>query len=1436
MLQSAIFRIFSNGNALGTGFLVAKNLVVTCAHALEGAGEAIQVQFTGQGSTQSVRIVSKYWRDSENGDIAFLRLKRTPKDITPLRLGVARDSRPGAPFQTFGFPVLDEITGVHADGIILGTVTENGQSLLQLRSEELQQGHSGAPVWDKNRRLVVGMVVSVSQPPLGGKSQNTAFAIPTETLLEVCPEVRPSEIAPYLGLSTFTDESAEFFFGREQLTQKLLNVLKEGCSFLAIFGSSGSGKSSLVQAGLLPALAEGRVPEGEEWAQISMRPSYNPFEQIQAAGLELIDVNSYLKTHPDFKRVLLFIDQFEELFTLCVADVRNRFVLSLTVALNNPALILIVSMRDEFYSAFNAKAPSLAQSQYLKIENVPGTLKPNELIAMIEQPAERVGLLLEEGLTGRIIEDLTRDGEPFSSTLPLLEFALTQLWQKRRDGILTHEAYELIDGVTGSLTRWANDAYKELSDEVKPLAESLLTSLVHLGNEAQGLPDTRKRRDLEEFDDANRRLIKHFTDLHLLITSADGVELIHDALLREWSFLVGWLNENRSFLTWRQKLEERNAEWKDNKAELLRGRELAIAQTFWEQRPQDLVELQEYISKSAQQVKRINLFVISSISLTFIVLAVFAAFAWNQRNIALFSQQIATAGIATQAEAIANEGTAVANKETAVVDAGNVLSTSQARSTQIVSAQATSTAFEGTANEEAMLKLSASLSNQARSLIGTNYEQALLLGVEAYRVLVDKNYSDGRSPDTLPILLDQMEPGLIRNLKFSSGNVRKVLYAPNGSLMASMSDTLELWNTENPASPKPVKDWNYRSNSNVSDVQFSPNSELMVIGLQDGLIEIWAVSTLGVNKLHTLTDFASQSLANVRVAIGPDSKILAVAGNRTIKLWDISSPRSPQPIGRVPHPHELLERGVDINYLNFAPGSTSHFLISGGQDNLLRIWNLVRYGYNPPQPDGNAFEFDGALPHIALSTKFLILADKEAIRVFFYSNNEREFAGAFRYDDIHQGAIENLVISPNDKYLYTTAQDGQIAEWDLSDANHLNYIRTFGGPMKGINSMAFHPGGDFLVVSGNNSDLAIWDLRKKHIAQSWRDQLSNDSEITDVAYSPKLNFLALGDGEGSIVIWDVSNPSDITKALETAVRNPIRHIAFNPSETTLFVLGGYTNDAYRPAAFKRDLTQPWISDNPYLFGTDTDAFFVAGNDHVLAGEASTTGVTIFHWDISKLSIHKDTRPLGSSRCPSWDAAFTRNASLIAIATCNVQLWHFSDESPPSLIRELESVDSRGVAFNADGTLLASANTNSSISLWSILSNGEPEHLVTRSAHAGEVTSVAISPDGKMMASGGADQTVILWDITDPKNPTQRLVLDGHTSAVLYGSVFFLEDGKTLVSSSKNEITLWDVDPQSWIEKACNIAGRNLNQLEWEQFIGSNISYHTTCPDLPAFAN
>lgn len=1426
---SAICAILnSNGTRIGTGFLISAQLVVTCAHVIEDAATPIQVKFNGQTTPISADLKTDYWQKSKKVDVAFLVLKDALPGVDPLPLGAAGVNQSGDIFQSFGYPNLGELDGVHARGEMGGLTQEKGQSVLQLSSGDLDQGHSGAPVWDVKRRVVVGMVASVSNPGARRKFQETALAIPSEVIWQICPDIQPSDTCPYNGLDTFTDETSQFFFGREQLTEKLLNTMRSGTRFLAVFGPSGSGKSSVVRAGLLPALKNGRLPGSQKWEQLIIRPADDPFEQLRLAGLPALDIKGFLESHKNVDRILLFIDQFEELFTLCALDVREQFVKMLAEALEHSSFLVIISMRDEFYSLFHANAAPLAQSDHIKVENIPGTLKNEELIAMIEKPSGMVGLALEEGLTELIVNDLTRNGEARSSTLPLLEFALQQLWEKRRDGWLTHDAYQMVGGVTGSLARWADDAYSELSKSDQLLAESLLTSLVHLGDEAQGLPDTRRRRRIEELNLSPRasHVLNHFIDRRLLVSIRDNLELIHDTIIREWTRFAKWLDENRNYLTWQQKISERYQEWEKGNGELLRGRDLDIAQDFWSKRRVDLdklvdqEKLETYISLSLRQVKRVRSLVASGLVSLFIILSAFGVVTLQQRNNALSSQATSTAGLATQVEAVTRESSAYQTLQ--------VKSTEVAiESTRVANAEATAINFQGQVNLEILQKKSENLSAQALTVIDTNYIQGLLLGVESFRLLESNNILQSGNPlDDLPPLLNKLPDGLIQTLAFPpSETVRKILYSPNGEILAILSDSFHLWNTQDPYHANPIQGWDSLSSEVPTDMAFNPASTLLITGYPNGKITILDISNPNAIKaIVSLDIFPDSASMDVEVAVSTDGNLLAVAGNGTVKLLNIAQPDLPEEVGYISHPHE----GAQVTNLQFDPNFKEPYLITTGEDDQFRVWNL--HASLTPSGSQRAILRNSGMADIVVSSKFVIVADTQTIDMYQGFHQGFIPISKFAYTQYHNGPITSMVVNQSNTRLFTAGLDGIIIEWDITDLrNGIRFISYHGGHTNRVNSMVFHPVFNLLASGGNDARVAIRNVTPGILAIQ-QNQIITNSEFTDVSFGFRSNLLVLGDAQGNVILWNVSNPlsPQITRTI-TIREDPVARVGVSPNENIVVYIGK-NSFQLNPRGYMLNMEE---GTSRGIFEVNTTDVFAVGNTYVLAGEIGNGTLNIFRWDVSKNDIRRENRPAAKEGCEYKDISFALSNTLAAIATCTLEIWNFPEDAPPSLLSQLDVATPAGVSLNADGTLLAVANANNSISLWNLSQSGEAELLATKNnAHLHGVTSVAISPDGTTLASGGDDLSIIFWDITDPTEPVQRFILNGHTSPILNGGIFFTQDGKTLVSTSKNEVILWDINPESWIQKACAIAGRNFTQLEWQQYLGLSIPYHATCLELP----
>jgi hypothetical protein len=373
-LASSIVRILrSDKETAGTGFVVADGLVVTCAHVIPAAakpnevraGEDVELVFRFNGKSALAEVVAEWWRPAEGGDVAFLRLREPlPAGVSPLPLGSSRGTGNHA-FQTFGFPSASPVEGIWGDGHIMAETLMQGMSVLQLSSPQITPGFSGAPVFDTVNRRVVGMVTAIVSQDSHGRMAETAFITPVETLRMICPQLMTSDVQPYLGLAAFGEADAEFFFGRRREVERLLASLRREPRFLAVLGPSGSGKSSVVQAGLIPQLRQGGVPGSDCWGIITARPGDRPQENLEARGLGASQglteaARGWLAKNPDKTRLMLVLDQFEELLATATPEKRQDFLEQLEVLLEaDLPITLLLIMRDDFFQPLRKGSAAL---------------------------------------------------------------------------------------------------------------------------------------------------------------------------------------------------------------------------------------------------------------------------------------------------------------------------------------------------------------------------------------------------------------------------------------------------------------------------------------------------------------------------------------------------------------------------------------------------------------------------------------------------------------------------------------------------------------------------------------------------------------------------------------------------------------------------------------------------------------------------------------------------------------------------------------------------------------------------------------------------------------------------------------------------------------------------------------------------------------------
>ena len=479
---------------------------------------------------------------------------------------------------------------------------------------------------------------------------------------------QPEPLCPYRGLLAFTEDDAPLFYGRDAFADDLLQKART-LKLIAVVGPSGTGKSSVVQAGLLPRLRRERAPNAQ-WEAIIFRPGNRPFhnlaselvalyetnpsktEQMLAANklgevlakneLPLdVPINEALKVTKWANRLLFIVDQFEELFTLTEEKDRKPFINLLLKATESTPITIVLTLRADFYSQAISASRELSDAIQQGIVNI-GYVKREELRRAIVKPAASVGLQFEDGLVERILDNLK--DEP--GDLPLLEFALTELWEKRQGNRVTNQLYESIGGVEGSISKRAEEVFTSLAPPQQNLAIRAFTRLVRVSAASEEGTETRQRVKLKDFNEVTQSVLQPFVKARLLVTSrneATGeeiVEVAHEALIKNWDRLKEIVSQDREFLLWRQEFNFLRAKWirtqketnKDHEG-LLLGIDLSKAKKILKSNAEDLNEEEKlFIRKSDVAAKRSKKWIAAAGGILLsLVLAVWGWKLWDDR-------------------------------------------------------------------------------------------------------------------------------------------------------------------------------------------------------------------------------------------------------------------------------------------------------------------------------------------------------------------------------------------------------------------------------------------------------------------------------------------------------------------------------------------------------------------------------------------------------------------------------------------------------------------------------------------------------------------------------------------------------------------------------------------------------------------------------------
>jgi WD40 repeat protein/class 3 adenylate cyclase/transcriptional regulator with XRE-family HTH domain len=1214
---------------------------------------------------------------------------------------------------------------------------------------------------------------------------------------------------PYRGLLAFGESDAEVFYGRERLAAELAaKVAARSASggMVVVTGASGSGKSSLLRAGLLPILARGQQVRGSDrWPRIVMTPAKDPLAELAAClaavgGPDALAVRDGLARHPgqahlairsavlaaadrrdeqppgsgdSAARLVLIVDQFEQVFTLNPdrggEATRQAFITALCSAAANPVgggqeppAVVVIAVRGDFWDRCAAVPELVGELQ--EGQFVVGPMTESELRVAITGPAEAAGLRIDPALTDTILGDLrVAGGDHSAGVLPLLSQAMALTWEHREGDRLTSHGYAKAGGVSNAVQTGADTVYEALPAGQQAIARDVLRNMTVTSRDGELARRPVTRDDLSaELPDAKPADIDAVLDAfaagRLAVLDQGRAQISHDVLLRAWPRLRGWLEEDQASWILHGQLNDAAAAWHDSHEDLsflYRGAQLATLQQAvakWSASParsptltgtqRDFLRASEAAAAQSTRRRRGG----------FALLALLTALAVVAAGFAFFQR-----------------ATAVRQRDQAIYNQVIAEALQFAASDTSLAAQLTLAAYRIRPTQDLSSRLLNTENTPLSSPVAAGY------GIVAVAFSSGGHTLAIGSGDGTIQLWNAADPAhprpLGQPLSSGAGPVSSIAFSLGGHTLASGNGdgSIRLWNTADPAHPRPLGQPLISGTGTAVSVAFSSNGHTLASGNNDGTIRLW--NTADPAHLRPLGQpLAIGADVAVAVAFSSNGHALAVGNNNgTIQLWNTADPAHLRPLG------QPLASGTGAAVsVAFSPDGRT--LASGSGDGAIRLWNIADPAH--PRPLGQP---------LASGT----------------------------------GAAVSVAFSLDGHTLASGNNDGTIHMWNTADPAH---PRPLGQPLAAAaaaESVAFSPDGHTLASGSNDGIFRLWRLPQTVLT-------GGTGPVKSVAVSPDGHTLASGNGDGTIQLWDTADPAHprpLGRALTSGAENSV---AFSPDGHTL--ASGSGDGAIRlwniaDPAHPRPLGQPLAS------GTGAAVSVAFSPDgHTLASGNGDSAIRL--WNIADAA---DPRPLGQpftgGTGPVWSLAFSRSRHMLASADGDgsLELWGVANPAHayaygPALLSNEWAVFA--VAFSPDGHTLAVGYANNQILL---LDAADPAHLrllgQPLASGTGAAVSVAFSPDGRTLASGNNDGTIHMWNTADPAHP--RPLGQSLTGSATVFAVAFSPHGHTLTSGSADGTTrIWNLNTQYAIKWICTTAG-GLTPWQWNKYI-PQLRYQPSC--------
>jgi WD40 repeat protein len=1229
---------------------------------------------------------------------------------------------------------------------------------------------------------------------------------------------------PYRGLLPFEASDEAVFYGRERLTAELAVRVTRG-GIIVVTGASGAGKSSLVRAGLVPALTRGQQVAGSaSWPCRVITPTADPLSEL-AVTLATLGGGSTLPIRDsltrsaqeahllvrqavtadaitraggrppagaDDARLVLVVDQFEQLFTLCPdpdGEARRvAFIAALCSAATGatgrtgspPAVVMIV-VRGDFWDRCAAYPQLVSQMQ--EGHFVVGPMTPAELRLAITGPAEAAGLSLDGALTDTIVRDLHTVPEDAIGALPLLSQAMLLTWQNREGDRLTHRGYALSGGVSLAVQTSADAIYQGLTRPRQFLARRMLLAMTAVGRDGRITRRPVDRADLYAVQPrvvqprvvqprvAQPRvarsevdaILEAFVDGRLIVLNDGTAQFAHDALLWAWPKLRDWLAEDQASWVLHAQLADAAARWRERHHDvsfLYRG--------------DQLVAVKQAAAQWAADPGRFP--VITAAEQDFLRASDHAAARGARQR-----RAVATLLVMLLIASIAGAGIAV-------------------------SAARTADGQRSLADQQRGAAVAAQFATQSEALDGADPAEAAQLAASAWRL------SPG--PDARDSLLDayaQPDHGVMAS---GGGMVQSVAFTPDSGLLATGSSDgiIRLWNVGDGQLIGPAMKVRIyageQDHGGVESVAFSPDGKILATASVSGVVQFWSVADhrpIGA-AINVPGGISGDSPGGgSELAFSPAGNLIAVAGlDGTVGLWSVATHR---PAGS-PILVAGAAAGVGAYQVAFSP--SGKVLATANGQGVVQLWTVATR-----DQDGAPIAAAGGVPAVLSALAFSPDGSELAViggtdgTAALWSVATRQPVGAPFGDD-----LTALAFSPDGTLLATAGSDGLARLWYVTS-------HQLDGPAIGVNAtvnaLAFSPDGRFLATAGQDDDARLWSVS---VFRQVGTPLAAGGNAYDVRFSPNGALVATAGADGLVRLYSAATHRQVggpIVVVPPAGEAGVNAVAFSPDGRLLATGDGTGAARLWSVASRREIGPPLeipaMSGDSNSDGVEAIAFDPSGNLLALADASGT----VLLWNVDTYRQAGKPIQVAAGTFPNVDAvAFSPDGRLLATSAYDgtVRFWNVATHREIGAPVSFGSgITVQALAFSPDETLLATGASDGAVRLVSVSTHRETGVVLTQS---GPVDAMSFSRDGSTLATGAGDGTARLWDTGTGQQIGPTLSADdGDVYAVA-----FSPDGSLLATASQDGTArLWDVGfPADLLGAVCGIAGEmSLTIGEWDSF-------------------